>query len=67
MQAPRTTEETAVAKVASFLFCLLLGGVVVASFHPIPLGSSALAFEPTHQSLIVKIKKDKKDDDDDDD
>lgn len=54
-------------KVASFLFCLLLGSTVVAPFHPIHLGSSALAFEPMHQSLVVKVKKDKKDDDDDDD
>ena len=53
-------------KVASFLFCVLLGGTFVVS-HVSPLGISALAFEPIHQSLVVKIKKDKKDDDDDDD
>jgi hypothetical protein len=50
-------------KVASFLFCLLLGGTLVGHNLP-PVGSSALAFEPIHQSLIVKIKKDKDDDDD---
>ena len=49
-------------KVASFLFSLFLGGTVVVHNLP-PVGSSALAFEPIHQSLIVKIKKDKDDDD----
>ena len=49
-------------KVASFLFSLLLGGTLVVHILP-PVGSSALAFEPIHQSLIVKIKKDKDDDD----
>ena len=52
-------------KFASFLFCLLLGGTLVVPNLP-PSGSSALAFEPIHQSLVVKVKKDKKDDDDDD-
>jgi hypothetical protein len=39
----------------------------VVAGHAIAVGERSLAFEPAHQSLVVKVKKDKKDDDDDDD
>jgi len=69
VKAPRacTKENQPMTKVATILACSFLGGVLVVEADPIFLGSSALAFEPTHQSLIVKVKKDKKDDDDDED
>jgi hypothetical protein len=43
-----------------------LGGMLAVEADPIFRWSSALAFEPIHQSLVVKVKKDKDDDDDDD-
>ena len=52
--------------VATILACSLVGMLAVEA-DPIFRGSSDLAFEPIHQSLVVKIKKDKNDDDDDDD
>ena len=45
---------------------LCLVGMLAVEADPIFRGSSAIAFEPIHQSLVVKVKKDKKDDDDDD-
>ena len=54
-------------KIASIFFCSLLVSMFVVAGHTIAFEGRTLTFEPAHQSLVVKVKKDKKDDDDDDD
>ena len=60
LPTPRLVEGPPLTKIATLFVCLFLVGTFIASHYLSPLGSSALAFEPIHQSLVVKVKKTKR-------